>query len=118
MREHLMHSHPYTLAQTRRRSPAHLAGLLLLILIVVACSGPTTQEPAKQSQTAGPPSSGFTAFKLGLPADALSAPVKGPLPDSTPLHVGITFKTNQAVLDKLKKSKQSSNLEESGKDLG
>src|SRR5262249_42686907 len=62
--------------------------------------------------------SGFTPFRLGLPADALGAPVKGPLPDDTPLHVTVTFKTNETVLDQMQKSGKGTNLEQSANQLG
>ncbi len=31
----------------------------------------------------------YTSINLGIPAAALQSPVKGPLPDTTELHVGI-----------------------------
>jgi hypothetical protein len=47
-------------------------------------------------QAAPPP---FESLNLGIPAAALQSPVKGPLPDTTVLHVGITFKVNPQVLN-------------------
>jgi len=42
---------------------------------------------------------------LGLPPQALNAPTVGPLPDTTALHVSITFKVNQAILNSLSNQK-------------
>jgi hypothetical protein len=40
----------------------------------------------------------YVSLNLGIPAAALNSPVKGPLPDSTVLHMGITFKIDPKVL--------------------
>src|SRR5215472_4277363 len=40
----------------------------------------------------------YTSINLGIPAAALQSPVKGPLPDATVLHVGITFKIDPRLL--------------------
>ncbi len=40
----------------------------------------------------------YESLNLGIPAAALQSPVKGPLPDTTELHVGITFKVDPQVL--------------------
>ncbi len=40
----------------------------------------------------------YTSINLGIPAAALQSPVKGNLPDSTELHVGITFKIDPRLL--------------------
>src|SRR2546423_8489476 len=40
----------------------------------------------------------YTSINLGIPAAALQSPVKGHLPDSTELHVGITFKIDPRPL--------------------
>src|SRR6266513_91881 len=41
----------------------------------------------------------YTSINLGIPAAALQSPVKGHLPDSTELHVGITFKIDPRLLN-------------------
>src|SRR6266498_2913436 len=41
----------------------------------------------------------YESLNLGIPAAALQSPVKGPLPDTTELHVGITFKVDPQVLN-------------------
>jgi len=38
---------------------------------------------------------------LGIPTQAIKSPVVGPLPDSTKLHVAITFKVNQSIINTL-----------------
>ena len=40
----------------------------------------------------------YTSINLGIPAAALQSPVKGNLPDSTDLHIGITFKIDPRLL--------------------
>src|SRR6266487_1083427 len=40
----------------------------------------------------------YTSINLGIPAAALQSPVTGNLPDSTELHVGITFKIDPRLL--------------------
>src|SRR2546423_10812800 len=40
----------------------------------------------------------YTSINLGIPAAALQSPVKANLPDSTELHVGITFKIDPRLL--------------------
>ena len=64
----------------------------------------------------------FTSINLGIPAAALQSPVKGPLPDATELHVGITFKVDPQVLNLVGQQPlqpgQSSNLEQFARRLG
>src|SRR2546430_3699542 len=59
----------------------HLSALFLTLLFslvsLVSCN---QSEPL------------YTSINLGIPAAALQSPVKGNLPDSTELHIGITFK--------------------------
>ena len=59
--------------------------LLLPLATLVSCNQPAPLQ--------------YTSLNLGIPAAALQSPVKGPLPDSTELHVGITFKINPQVLN-------------------
>ena len=64
----------------------------------------------------------FESLNLGIPAAALNSPVKGPLPDGTELHVGITFKVDPQVLKLVGQqplqARQSSDLERFAKQLG
>ncbi len=65
----------------------HLSALFLTLLFSLASLASCTQSE--------PP---FTSINLGIPAAALQSPVKGKLPDSTELHVGITFKIDPRLL--------------------
>ncbi len=64
----------------------------------------------------------YESLNLGIPAAALQSPVKGPLPDTTELHVGITFKVDPQVLNIVGQRPlqpgQSSNLEQFARRLG
>jgi len=67
---------------------AHLPALLLILLFSLA-SLASCNQPAPL----------YTSINLGIPAAALQSPVKGKLPDSTELHVGITFKIDPRLLN-------------------
>ncbi len=90
----------------------HLSALLLALLIPLA-SLVSCDQPA-------PPL--FESLKLGIPAAALQSPVRGPLPDATELHVGITFKIDSQALNLVGQQPlqpgQSSNLEQFASRLG
>ena len=64
----------------------------------------------------------YVSLNMAIPAAALSSPVKGPLPDATVLHVGITFKIDPKALAEAGQQPiqpgQSSNLEALAKRLG
>ena len=87
-----------------------VCGLLLLILVplLTSCGGPAPLE--------------YTPIDLGIPAQALNSPVVGPLPDSTKLHVGVTFKVNQVLINKLEGQQvhpgQRSKLEDLANKIG
>src|SRR5438270_11079806 len=70
-----------------RAKVVHLSALFLTVLFslvsLVSCN---QAEPL------------YTSLNLGIPAAALQSPVKGNLPDSTELHVGITFKIDPRLL--------------------
>jgi kumamolisin len=78
-------------------------GLLLIMVLLAACGGtvPSTTVP-----TPTPITVQFTTLDLGLPQQALSAPIVGTVPDATILHVGITFKINSDQLNRLGKNGQ------------
>ena len=90
----------------------HLSALLLTLLYslvsLVSCNQPA------------PPA--YTSINLGIPAAALQSPVKGPLPDSTLLYVGVTFKIDPRLLAQANAQKlqpgQNSKLESFAKRLG
>ena len=90
----------------------HLSALLLMLFFSLA-SLVSCNQPA-------PPQ--YTSLNLGIPAAALQSPVKGPLPDTTELHVGITFKVDPRLLDQADHQKlqpgQRSNLEVLANRLG
>jgi kumamolisin len=66
----------------------HLSALLLTLFFSLA-SLVSCNQPAPL----------YTSINLGIPAAALQSPVKGPLPDSTKLRVGITFKIDPRLLN-------------------
>ena len=87
---------------------AGLGFFLLFVPLLASCGGPTGLE--------------MTPIDLGLPAAALKSPVVGPLPDNTQLHVRITFKVSQSIINKLQGQKgrpgQPSHLENLAKQVG
>jgi kumamolisin len=100
------------LRKAYRAKLVYLCALLLTLLFsiasLVSCNQPTPPQ--------------YTSLNLGIPAAALQSPVKGPLPDATELHVGITFKINPQVLNLVGQQPlqpgQSSNLEQFARRLG
>ncbi|HYX50798.1 MAG TPA: hypothetical protein VE843_13700, partial [Ktedonobacteraceae bacterium] len=68
---------------------ACVSGLFLLVIVPLLASCATT------------PPVEFVPIDLGIPAQALNSPISGPLPDSTKLHVAITFKVNQGIINTL-----------------
>src|SRR5258707_15848879 len=66
----------------------HLSALFLTLLFSLA-SLVSCNQPAPL----------YTSINLGIPAAALQSPVKGPLPGTTVLHVGITFKADPRLLN-------------------
>lgn len=86
-----------------KRAVVAVLGLLLLSSPLAGC-GTTVPAPLR-----------FVPIDLGLPPQALNAPVVGPLPTTKVLHVRITFKINQAILNRLNGQKlqpgQPSHLE-------
>lgn len=60
--------------------------VLVVLPLVLSCSAPQALQ--------------LSPLKLGIPADAFNAPVIGALPDTTVLHVRVTFKLNAQELQK------------------
>jgi len=91
---------------------AHFSALLLTLFFslasLVSCNQPAPLQ--------------YTSLNLGIPAAALQSPVKGPLSDTTELHVGITFKVDPRLLDQADHLKlqpgQRSNLEAFARRIG
>lgn len=85
-----------------------IIGLLLLFAPLASCNTPAPLR--------------FVPLNLGIPSQALNSPVTGPLPDNTKLHVAITFKISQNLLNKLSSQKiqpgQQSKLESIANQLG
>ena len=77
-----------SLRKAYRAKVVRLSALFLTLLLPLASLVSCTQSE--------PP---FTSINLGIPAAALQSPVKGKLPDSTELHVGITFKIDPRLLN-------------------
>jgi len=82
--------------------------LLFPLLSLVGCGQPAAPR--------------YTSLNLGIPPAALQSPTTGPLPDSTMLHVGITFKIDPRLLDEASRQRiqpgQNSNLESFARRLG
>src|SRR2546421_4678201 len=77
-----------SLWKASRAKVVHLSALFLTLLVslvsLVSCN---QAEPL------------YTSINPGIPAAALQSPVKGHLPDSTELHIGITFKIDPRLLN-------------------
>ncbi|HCI80614.1 MAG TPA: hypothetical protein DHW02_13090 [Ktedonobacter sp.] len=103
----------HTVKRRLKSSKAFMSGIgmLLVLALLAACNDTTTVKPAP---TALPIQ--FTALNLGIPAVALNAPVTGNVPDAQILHVGVSFKLNQDVMNKLKqqKAKKGTNSDVTG----
>lgn len=98
------------LASRPIRSRFYSAITLLLLLALAACGSGN-----QQSSSTPTPSSKLTTINLGIPQQALNSPVSGNLPDSTRLHVLVTFKVNKALLKQL--GTQQKNPSDQGNDL-
>src|SRR3989449_11486227 len=110
--------HPFTRVH-QNKAWAGILGPLAVLILLVGCGGTT---PVTTPTPTVPPLLQLTTFDLHLPPAALSAPVVGPLPDNTLLHVSVTFKVNQQLLNQLSSKKvpqgQTQNLENLANQLG
>jgi len=94
------------------RSRQALGGFALILFILfpllASCGTPAPLE--------------FVPIDLGIPSQALKSPIVGQLPGSTVLHVRITFKVSQNLINKLATQpvhpKQKSRLEELANQIG
>lgn len=104
----------------RSRRIGGILGLLLLLVSLASCGGSTTVTTP--TPTPRPSALQFSTIDLGIPAAALNSPIVGNLPDTTKMHLDVTFKVNQQILDQLKKKKiqtgQSQNLNDVANKLG
>ncbi len=88
-------------------------GSVFLLVLLVGCGG---SNPVIIPTPTLPPIT-WTTFDLHLPPEALNAPVVGPLPDNTVLHVSVTFHVNQQELNTLQAT-PGQNLEHYADQLG
>jgi len=81
--------------------------IVVLLFVLVACDNSTnqTQQPTSTSSS----TLQLTAFNLGIPQQALQSTVSGNLPDSTRLHVIVTFKPNAQLLKQLGSQQKNRN---------
>ena len=89
---------------------ASVVGLFLLVVVPLLSSCATTAQLES------------VPIDLGIPAQALKSPIIGPLRDSTKLHVAITFKVNQNIINTLDRQPihpgQHSKLEQFANQIG
>jgi subtilase family serine protease len=83
----------------------HTLVLLTLLLLLAACGGSGNQGSQSSTQsTPSAPASGSSQMvqvNLGIPQAALHSPTVGNLPGNTVLHVLVTFKPNDAAINKI-----------------
>ncbi|GAC1423994.1 MAG: hypothetical protein NVS4B1_23460 [Ktedonobacteraceae bacterium] len=80
-----------------------VATLLFVVVLLAGCGGGDTTTP---KPTPTPLSVQFSILDLHLPQKAYTAAITGAVADRQILHVSVSFKLNQAVLDKLKHIKK------------
>src|SRR5690242_13558569 len=74
--------------------------LVCLLLFLAACGGDNGSTRSATPTPVGDPNQ-LVTYTLGIPTEAINAPQVGDVPGSTPMHVNITFKTNEQVLNQL-----------------
>ncbi len=89
-----------------------LACLAFLLLIISGCGGSTTAAPTPT------PGIQYTVLNLGIPQTAMAAPVTGALAASQVLHIGVTFKLNQAAVDQWNKLNGQNQAQQGSSDAG
>src|SRR6266566_6129330 len=101
-----------SLRKPYRAKVVHQSALLLTLFFSLASLVSCNQSAPPQ----------YVSLNLGIPVAALQSPVKGPLPDATVLHVGVTFKIDPRLLSQADHQKlqpgQRSNLEVLANRLG
>jgi kumamolisin len=80
---------------------------MLALTVLSGCGSSGHSSKPSSSPTVGS-SSKFTPLNLGLPKEALSAPVTGKVPSGQTLHVGVTLKIDDATWKKLGQGKSTS----------
>ena len=91
-------------AHLGKLSLVNIMSLALLALIISGCGGSTTVTPTPTSTIK------FTRLNLGIPQQALNATITGPLPASQLLHIGVTFKVNQAAIDQWNQTNKNNHV--------
>ena len=72
---------------------------MLIVLVLAGCESGSTSEVK-----AAPTPISFIPLQLDIPSKALSAPITGNVPGDQQLHIGVTLKINQQVLDQMSKN--------------
>src|SRR2546421_13089736 len=81
----------YFLMRERR-----IFGALIALTLLSGCSGTGHADRPTPSATTDA-GAAFTTLDLGLPQQALNAPVTGRVPADTTLHVGVTLKVSDST---------------------
>ncbi len=89
-------THPYRVQPRLFRRLPGATLLLALILLLAACSSATSTTTPTPTPSVGQLQ--FTTINLKLPAAAYNAPTVGPLPGTTVLQLGVSFKVNPKAL--------------------
>ncbi len=89
-----------------RRGPvAYMPVLLALFVLLAGCGeGTPAPKPAPSTNSNQP-----VTFDLGIPKEAMNAPVVGDVANDTILHVIVSFKLNENTLNSLGANDQASN---------
>ncbi len=99
------------------RGSANLLGLLVVLSPLAACSVGLNVPNIAQSNPLQP-----TNLQLSIPDAAIKAPILGPLPDKTTLHIRITFKVDQNAMNQAGQQKiqpgQQSHVEQFANKIG
>ncbi len=107
-----------SLHQRSRRANKQWTSWLFLFLIGALLAG-CNSGPTGNTSTATPtsPTLHFVPLHLGIPPQALTAPVIGQLPAGQVLHIGVTFKIDQNALKQASQSAQTSSGNTQGIDI-
>lgn len=81
-----------------RERRARLFGALIALTLLSGCSGSGHKDGPAPAPPATTGAGAFTPLDLGLPRQALTAPVTGRVPGDKTLHVGVTLKVSDSAL--------------------